>query len=271
MNPNKALWEKGDFTRIAESMRESGEAFVAGLGITKGLKVLDLGCGDGTTALPEARLGADVLGVDIASNLVEAGNKRAKEQGLTNCTFQEGDASNLQDLKDHSFDLVVSIFGAMFAPKPFDVAKEMVRVTRPGGRIIMGNWIPGDPTLVAQILKISSAYSPPPPEGFISPMTWGIENNVIERFAGAGVSKEKISFARDTFTFNFAGTPSEFVDLFRKYYGPTMNAFEAAEKNGRADDLQKELEVLFNEQNKSPRENATAISATFLRVAAALN
>jgi ubiquinone/menaquinone biosynthesis C-methylase UbiE len=271
MNPNKALWEKGDFTRIAESMRESGEALVEGIGITKGLKVLDLGCGDGTTALPEARLGADVLGVDIASNLVEAGNKRAKEQGLTNCKFQEGDASNLQDLKDHSFDLVVSIFGAMFAPRPFDVAKEMVRVTKPGGRIIMGNWIPGDPTLVAQILKISSTYAPPPPEGFISPMTWGIENNVIERFASAGVPKEKVSFVKDTFTFNFPGTPSEFVDVFRNYYGPTMNAFEAAEKNGRADDLQKELEVLFNSQNKSSREDATVISATFLRVDAALN
>src|SRR5258706_10596802 len=198
MNPNKALWEKGDFTRIAASMRESGEALVRKLGITKGLKVLDLGCGDGTTALPEARLGADVLGVDIASNLVEAGNKRAREQGLANCKFQEGDASNLHELKDRRFDLVVSIFGAMFAPKPFEVAKEMVRVTRPGGRIVMGNWIPNDPTLVAQILKISSSYSPPPPEGFISPMTWGLENNVIERFTGAGVAKENIAFARDT-------------------------------------------------------------------------
>ena len=271
MNPNKALWEKGDFTRIAESMRESGEALVRGLGITKGLKVLDLGCGDGTTALPAARLGADVLGVDIASNLVEAGNRRAKEQGLTNCTFQEGDASNLQQLKDHTFDLVVSIFGAMFAPKPFDVAKEMVRVTRPGGRIIMGNWIPNDPTLVAQILKTSSSYSPPPPEGFISPMTWGIENNVIERFAGAGVPKEKISFVRDTYNFNYPITPTEVVDLFRKYYGPTMNAFEAAEKNGRAGDLQKELEVLFSSQNKSPSKDATSIPATFLRVTVALN
>ena len=157
MNPNKALWEKGDFTRIAETMRESGEALVKGLGVTKGLKVLDLGCGDGTTALPEARLGADVLGVDIARNLVEAGNKRAQEQGRTNCKFQEGDASDLHELKDQMFDLVVSIFGAMFAPKPFDVAKEMVRVTKPGGRIVMGNWIPNDPTLVAQILKISSS------------------------------------------------------------------------------------------------------------------
>ena len=270
MNPNKALWEKGDFTRIAETMRESGEALVKGLGIAKGLKVLDLGCGDGTTAIPEAKLGADVLGVDIASNLVEAGNKRAKDLGLTNCKFQEGDASNMHQLQDHTFDLVVSIFGAMFAPKPFDVAKEMVRVTRPRGRIIMGNWIPGDPTLVAQILKISSAYSPPPPEGFISPMTWGIESHVIERFTGAGVPKEKISFARDTFTFSFSGAPSEFVTEFRTYYGPTMNAFDAAAKNGRAADLQKELEALFESQNNSPRKEATSIPATFLRVTVAL-
>jgi len=266
MNPNKALWEKGDFTRIAESMRESGEALAKTLGITQGLKVLDLGCGDGTTALPEAKLGADVLGVDIARNLVEAGNKRAQEQGLTNCRFQEGDATNLQELKDHSFDLVVSIFGAMFAPKPFDVAKEMVRATKPGGRIVMGNWIPNDPTLVAQILKVSSSYSPPPPEGFVSPMTWGIESHVIERFAGAGIPQENISFVKETFIFNFPDAPSTLVAAFRKYYGPTMNAFEAAEKNGRADDLQKELDVLFNSQNTSTRKDVTSIPATFLRV-----
>lgn len=270
MNPNKALWEKGDFTRIAKSMRESGEALVKSFGIRKGLKVLDLGCGDGTTALPAAKMGADVLGVDIARNLVDAGNKRAKEESLMNCKFQEGDATNLGELSDHTFDLVVSIFGAMFAPKPFDVAKEMVRVTRRGGRIIMGNWIPNDPTLVAQILKISSAYTPPPPEGFVSPMTWGIESNVIERFVGAGVPAEKISFARDTFTFSFPSAPSALMDEFRKYYGPTMNAFEAAEKNGRAADLQKELEDLFNSQNKSPRKDATSIPATFLRVTVAL-
>jgi ubiquinone/menaquinone biosynthesis C-methylase UbiE len=269
MNPNKALWEKGDFTRIAETMRESGEALVKGLGIRKGLEVLDLGCGDGTTAIPEAKLGADVLGVDIASNLVEAGRKRAKALGLANCRFQEGDASNLHELKDASFDLVVSIFGAMFAPKPFEVAKEMVRVTRPGGRIIMGNWIPGDPTLVAQILKISSAYAPPPPEGFISPMTWGVESHVIERFAGAGISKERISFTRDRFRFEFPGTPTAFVMEFRNYYGPTMNAFDAAAKNGRAGDLQRELEALFVSQNESPHKDATSIPATYLRVTVA--
>jgi SAM-dependent methyltransferase len=266
MNPNKALWEKGDFTRIAASMRHSGEALVKALGITAGLKVLDLGCGDGTTAVPAAKLGAGVLGVDIAKNLVDAGNKRAQELGLANLRFQEGDATNLQELSDKTFDLVVSIFGAMFAPKPFDVAKEMVRVTRAGGRVVMGNWIPNDPTLVAQILKISAAYSPPPPEGFISPMTWGIESHVVERFTSAGVPQEQISFARDTYLFNYPGTPASFVDTFRRYYGPTMNAFDAAEKTGRAGDLQKELEALFESQNKSPDKATTSIPATFLRV-----
>jgi len=269
VNPNKALWEKGDFTRIAESMRESGEALVRTLGITNGLKVLDLASGDGTTAVPAARLGADVLGVDIASNLVEAGNERAQSLGLTNLRFQEGDASDLNELEDDSFDLVVSMFGAMFAPRPHDVAKEVVRVTRTGGRIVMGNWIPGDPTLVAQILKISSAYSPPPPEGFVSPMTWGVEENVIERFTAAGVPEEQISFARDTYTFSLAGAPSELLARFRTYYGPTMNAFEAAAANGREADLQAELEALFNAQNASPNDDATSISATFLRVTVA--
>src|SRR5256885_8031273 len=269
-NPNKALREKRDLTRIADTMRESGEALVQRLGITKGLKVLDVGCGDGTTALPAVKLGADVLGIDIARNLVEAGNRRAAEQGLTNLKFQEGDVSNLEQVPDNSFDLIVSIFGAMFAPKPFEVAKEMVRVTQPGGRIVMGNWIPNDPTLVAQILKISSNYTPPPPEGFVSPMTWGVESNVIERFGAAGIPKERISFVRDSYSFDFPGTPSELVGVFRKYYGPTMNAFEAAEKNGKAGDLQKELEALFNDQNKSPGKDTTSITATFLRVTAAV-
>ena len=269
MNPNQALWEKGDFTRIAAGMRQSGGDLVKSLGVRAGMKVLDLGCGDGTTALPSARLGADVLGVDIAGNLVEAGNRRAREEGLKNCRFQEGDATNLAGLADRSFDLVVSIFGAMFAPTPFDVAKAMVRVTRPGGRIVMGNWIPGDPTLVAQILKISASYTPPPPEGFVSPMTWGIEGNVIERFGAAGVPAEKVSFSRETYTFNSLASPSALVADFRNYYGPTMNAFAAAEQNGRAADLQQELETLFEQQNRSETKGATSIPATFLRVAVA--
>jgi ubiquinone/menaquinone biosynthesis C-methylase UbiE len=265
-NPNKALWEKGDFTRIADSMRRSGEALVRRIGISKGDKVLDLGCGDGTTAIPAAQLGAEVLGVDIASNLVAAGNRRATELGLNNCRFQEGDASDLHDVPERAFDVTVSIFGAMFAPKPFDVAKEVVRVTKRGGRIVMGNWIPNDPTLVAQILKISSAYTPAPPAGFVSPMTWGVESNVIERFGAAGIAAEKISFDRDTFTFEYPTPPSTLLEAFRRYYGPTMNAFEAAEKNGRGEELLTELAALFESQNRSPGKDRTSIPATFLRV-----
>src|ERR1700688_4226277 len=180
-NPNKALWEKGDFTEIATFMRESGEAVVKSLGIQPPIRVLDLGCGDGTTAVPLARLGAEVVGIDIARNLVDAGNKRASQLVLRRLTFQEGDASSLQGVADHSFDLTLSVFGAMFAPKPFDVAKEMVRVTKPGGRIVMGNWIPNDATsFVSQLLKISSSYTPPPPEGFVSPMTWGVDSHIVE-------------------------------------------------------------------------------------------
>jgi len=266
MNANKMLWEKGDFTQLAQTMRESGESLVATLGIKKEFTVLDLGCGDGTTAIPEAKLGATVLGVDIARNLVEAGNKRAKDEGLTNISFQEGDAIALDDLKDNSFDLVVTIFGAMFAPKPLEVAKEMVRVTKPGGRIVMGNWIPGDPTLVAQILKISSSYTPPPPEGFISPMLWGVPEHVTERFVNAGIPKENITCTKETFTFNAPYSPAEFVGKFKNFYGPTMNAFEAAEKNGKAAELQHELEALFTSQNKSTDNNITSIPATFLKV-----
>src|SRR5262245_55355097 len=252
MNPNKALWEKGDFTEIAAFMRQCGEAVVDSLGITPTLKVLDLGSGDGTTAVPLARLGAEVVGIDIASNLVEAGNRRAAEAGLNRrLKFQEGDASNLEGVADNSFDLILSMFGAMFAPKPFDVAKEMVRVTKPGGRIVMGNWIPNDPTFVSQVLKISSAFTPPPPEGFISPMTWGVESHITERFGQAGVPREKVSMKKDTYRFVSPDKgPAHFIDLFRRFYGPTMSAFEAAEKTGRVEELHKQLLELAQAQNQ---------------------
>jgi ubiquinone/menaquinone biosynthesis C-methylase UbiE len=265
-NPNKALWEKGDFTQIASFMRQSGEAVAESLGIKPQMKVLDLGSGDGTTAVPLARLGADVIGIDIASNLVEAGNKRAASAGLRNLRFQEGDASNLQGVADHSFDLTLSVFGAMFAPRPFDVAKEMVRVTKPGGRVVMGNWIPNDPTFVSQVLKISSAFTPPPPEGFISPMTWGVESHIIERFGQAGVPQEQISMVKDTYYFASPDKSSaQFIDLFESFYGPTMNAVEAAQKNGKAQELHNQLVELANAQNKS-KDVGTLIPATFMRV-----
>ncbi|MBI1788003.1 MAG: class I SAM-dependent methyltransferase [Acidobacteria bacterium] len=240
MNPNKALWEKGDFTEIAAFMRQSGEAVIQSIPIAPPLRVLDLGCGDGTTAIPLARAGAEVTGIDIARNLVAAGNKRAEEAGLSRLKFQEGDACNLEGLAGHWFDMTISVFGAMFAPKPFDVAKEMVRVTKPGGRIVMGNWIPNDPTFVSQVLKISSAFTPPPPEGFVSPMTWGVESHIIERFGQAGVP-----------------------------HGPTMNAVEAAQKNGKAEELHTQLVELSNAQNTS-KDAATFIPATFMRVAVSI-
>ncbi len=266
MNPNKALWEKGDFTEIAALMRESGEAVAKSLGISGPMRVLDLGCGDGTTAMPMARMGAEVVGIDIARNLVEAGNRRAAAEGLKNLTFEEGDACHLEGVRDHSFDLTLSVFGAMFAPKPLDVAKEMVRVTKPGGRIVMGNWIPNDPTsFVSMLLKISSSFMPPPPEGFVSPMLWGVESQIIQRFSQAGVAREDISTVKDIFYFTSPKSPAELIDSFRRFYGPTMNAFDAAEKNGRAGELYHQLLELANEHNKRT-DGSTSIPATFLRV-----
>jgi SAM-dependent methyltransferase len=270
MNPNKALWEKGDFTAIAAFMRESGETVVESLEVRPPLRALDLGCGDGTTAIPLARLGAEVVGVDIARNLVEAGNKRAAEKGLRRLRFQEGDACDLQGIDDHAFDLTLSVFGAMFAPKPFDVAKEMVRVTKPGGRIVMGNWIPNDPTFVSQLLKISASFTPPPPNGFVSPMLWGVDSHVIERFGQAGIPKERVSMTKDTYYFVSASqSPADFIGLFRQFYGPTMNAFEAAEQNGKAEELHGQLLHLANAQNRSTNDG-TLIPATFLRVTVCL-
>ena len=266
MNTNRALWEKGDFTRIAALMRESGEAVVQSIGLTAPLRALDLGCGDGTTAVPLARTGAEVVGIDIARNLLDAGKQRAAEAGLHHLTFQEGDACQLQGVADHSFDLTLSMFGAMFAPKPFEVAREMVRVTKPGGRIVMGNWIPNDATFVSQLLKISSAFTPPPPEGFVSPITWGVDTHIVERFGQAGVPQEKISMTRDTYNFiSHDKNPAAVIDLFRRFYGPTMNAFEAAQQNGREEELHQQLVDLAQAQNRSTN-GGTSISATFLKV-----
>jgi SAM-dependent methyltransferase len=267
INPNQALWEKGDFTAIASTMRESGEALVQSLKIKPPLRVLDLGCGDGTTAVPLARTGADVTGIDIARNLVAAGNRRAQELGLKQLKFQEGDACNLTDVADRTFDLTLTVFGAMFAPKPREVAREMVRVTKPGGRIVMGNWIPNDPTsFVSQLLKISAAFTPPPPEGFISPMLWGVESHIVERFGAAGVAQDQVKMERDTFYFRSPKmAPAQLIGMFREFYGPTMNAFEAAGKTGRTDELNRQLVEQAQAHNQAAA-GGTMISATFMRV-----
>jgi ubiquinone/menaquinone biosynthesis C-methylase UbiE len=269
-NPNKALWEKGDFTEIAAFMRQSGEALIDSMTLSAPLDVLDLGCGDGTTAIPLAKMGASVTGIDIAHNLVEAGNKRAAAEGLTRLRFQEGDASNLEEVENDTFDLTVSVFGAMFARQPFDVASEIVRVTKPGGRIVMGNWIPNDPTFVSQVLKISSEFTPRPPDGFVSPMTWGVETHILERFGQAGVPAENISMVKDTFYFASPDkSPKDFIELFRDFYGPTMNAYDAARKNDREQELHNQLLELAHAQNKSG-DAGTFIPATFMRVAITL-
>jgi SAM-dependent methyltransferase len=267
MNPNQALWEKGDFTRIAAFMRESGEEVARAIGATEGTRVLDLGCGDGTTALPIARLGAQVVGIDIAGNLVEAARQRAAEENLDRLEFRHGDACKLADVDDDSFDQTVSMFGAMFAPKPFDVAQEMVRVTRPGGRITMGNWVPNDPdSFVSQLLKIGSDYLPAPPEGFVSPMTWGLEDHILERFARAGAPVAGISTVKDTYHFRSTDKrPEEFVELLERFYGPTMNAFEAAWQSQRGPEFHQRLVELAAAHNRSSN-GGTAIPATYLRV-----
>jgi SAM-dependent methyltransferase len=271
LNSNKALWEKGDFTQIAATMRQSGADLVRSLSIATPMRALDLGCGDGTTAVPLAILGADVLGIDIAENLVRAGNERAARAGLTRLTFQKGDACNLRGIADESFDLVISVFGAMFAPKPFDVASEMVRVARPGARIVMGNWIPDDPTsFVSQLLKISSSFSPAPPDGFVSPMTWGVEAHVIERFGRAGIAPEQISMNKDTYSFVAADKrPADVIELFRRFYGPTMNAYESAQRIGVVERLHDQLVELALTRNTST-DGSTSIPATFLRVIVSL-
>ena len=252
-------------SRRSPSMRGGGEALVATIGVTPGMNVLDLGCGDGTTAVPEAQAGA-TSSASISPRTSSPPGTRARRSGLDNLKFQWGDATNLADLADDSFDLVVSIFGAMFAPRPNDVAKEMVRVTRPGGRIVMGNWIPGDPTFVAQLLKISGAYSPPPPEGFVSPVTWGVEENVVERFGSAGIPAEQnIDCERVMFVFESPRTPAEYLEDFRDYYGPTMNAYAAASADGREDELHEELTALVDEHNTAT-DGGTRIEAAYLRV-----
>jgi SAM-dependent methyltransferase len=269
LNLNQALWEKGDFTRLAQTMRRSAEAFVASLNVGPHFNVLDVGCGDGTTALPIAQRKATVLGVDIARNLVEAGNRRLAAAGLPNAMIRQGDACDLVSVPDASFDLVVSMFGAMFAPRPLDVAHAMVRVAKPGARIVMGNWIPGDPTLVAQILRIATQYAPPP-AGFVSPMLWGVREEVVARFAAVGIPADRIETRHDTYRFEFAGAPEGFLALFRDYYGPTMNAYAAADAAGKADQLHRELTELFIAQNRSTDPAISVFDATFLRVTVSL-
>jgi SAM-dependent methyltransferase len=265
VNANKALWEKGDFTVIAESLRDSGAELIRALQIGPGMKVLDVGCGDGTTAIPAAVAGADVTGVDIASNLVAAGRRRAEALGLTNVRFREGDAQNLEEFSDDSFDFVLSIFGAMFAPNPQEVAKELVRVARPGGTIVMGNWIPGDPTWAAELFRIATAYNPPP-EGFVSPLNWGMPAIVTDRFEKAGIPRGNVTCEPRPFPMRHAGPPEEYAMKFIEFFGPTMNAYEAASNANRQDEFKAELVAAARRLNQSGHDDETLLKPNYLQV-----
>jgi len=266
-HPNQMLWEKGNYCAIADFMRESGKALVHSLDLKLPLRALDLCCGDGNTAVPLAQRGVEVVGVDISRNLLANAQCRAEAaQVASRLRLLHGDASRLTLLASQSFDLTLSIFGAMFALAPAEVAREMVRVTKSGGRIIMGNWIANDPkSFVSQLLRVSANYAPPPPAGFISPMRWGDPEQVTEWFGGAGIAADRISFQRDSFTFRCAGSPEEFINTYRRFYGPTMNAYAAAEQQGRVDRLHREL-VALAEEHAVQTDHGITVPATYLRV-----
>jgi ubiquinone/menaquinone biosynthesis C-methylase UbiE len=254
----KATWSAGDFGQIARYYADEAEAFIKRLDLKPGMKVLDVACGTGNLAIPAARLGATVTGVDIAANSVEQARQNAKAEGLS-AKFDEGDAEALP-YDDASFDAVVTMFGAMFAPRPELVASELKRVCRPGGFIAMANWTPGG--FIGQMFKITSSHIPPPP-GMTSPVLWGVEEKVRERF-GEGISKVETRLQKVTWAFPFS--PAEVVEHFRLYYGPAQKAMGALdEQKGAA--LRKDLEELFTTHNQAT-DGTTRVEAEYLEVVA---
>jgi ubiquinone/menaquinone biosynthesis C-methylase UbiE len=254
----KATWSAGDFGQIARYYADEAEAFIKRLDLKPGMKVLDVACGTGNLAIPAARLGATVTGVDIAANSVEQARQNAKAEGLS-AKFDEGDAEALP-YDDASFDAVVTMFGAMFAPRPELVASELKRVCRPGGFIAMANWTPGG--FIGQMFKITSSHIPPPP-GMTSPVLWGVEEKVRERF-GEGISKVETRLQKVTWVFPFS--PAEVVEHFRLYYGPAQKAMGALdEQKGAA--LRKDLEELFTTHNQAT-DGTTRVEAEYLEVVA---
>lgn len=254
----RATWISGDFGQIARFYEDEAGAFVKRLGLKPGSKVLDAACGTGNLALPAARLGADVTGVDIAPNLVEQARENAAREGLK-AKFDEGDAEALA-YEDASFDAVITMFGVMFAPRPELVASELLRVTKPGGLIAMANWTPTG--FIGQMFKTVASHLPPP-AGMASPVLWGVEEKVRERF-GNGVSK--IEATPRILTWNFTTSPVEVVEHFRVYYGPTNKAFGALDEQ-KAAALRKDLEDLWTKNNKAT-DGTTSVEAEYLEVVA---
>lgn len=254
----KAMWMAGDFGQIAKQLETEAETFINRLGLKPGDRVLDVACGSGNLTIPAARAGAEVTGADIATNLLEQGRARAAVEGLK-IQFDEGDAEDLP-YEVASFDVVVSMFGAMFAPRPQLVAAELVRVCRPGGRIAMANWTPEGH--IGEMFKATGKHVPPPPN-MPSPLKWGDEATVRERL-GAGIADLKLT--RRMCRFNLPFTPAEVVEHFRTYYGPTQRAFAALDTNGQAA-LRSDLEQLWAKHNQAT-DNTTQVDGEYLEILA---
>lgn len=254
----KATWMSGDFGEVAKYAAREGETFVSRLSLKPGQRVLDIACGTGNATIPAARSGAQVVGVDIATNLLEQARKRAEAENLK-VKFQEGDAEELP-FADAEFDVVISMFGAMFAPRPERVAAELVRVTKPGGIIAMANWTPEG--FVGKSFRVTSKISPPPP-GIQPPVLWGDEQTVKQRFA-TGVSS--LTTTRRPMQFQFPFPPKDVVAFFRKYFGPTGAAFSRLDPAGQAQ-LTQVLGSLWTEHNQST-DGTTTIESEYLEVRA---
>ena len=254
----KGMWMSGDFGEVAKHIAASAEDFIARLELKPGMRVLDVACGSGNLAVPAARAGAIVTGVDIATNLLEQARARAEAEGLK-IQFDEGDAEKLP-YDDASFDVVVSMFGAMFAPRPQLVAAELVRVCRPGGWIAMANWTPEG--FIGQMFRATGKHVPPPPS-MPSPLKWGDEETVRERLRD-GIADLKLT--RRMCVFKYPFPPAEVVEFFRRYYGPTQRAFEALDSDGQAA-LRKDLEQLWEEHNQAT-DNTTYGEGEYLEVVA---
>jgi len=254
----KAMWMAGDFGEVARHIETGAEEFIARLAPGAGERVLDVACGSGNLAMPAARAGAVVTGVDIATNLLEQARARAAAEGLT-VEFDEGDAEALP-YPDAAFDLVVSMFGAMFAPRPELVAAELVRVCRPGGRIAMANWTPEG--FIGQMFKITGRHVPPPPN-MPSPLRWGDEETVRERMR-EGVADLRLT--RRACPFEYPFPPAEVVESFRQFYGPTQRAFAALDADGQAA-LREDLERLWSEHNRAT-DGTSYVEGEYLEVLA---
>jgi SAM-dependent methyltransferase len=253
----KATWMAGDFDKIAQVIESGAAEFIERLALAPGTRVLDVACGSGNLSLPAARAGAIVTGLDIAPNLIETARRRALAEGLK-IDFDEGDAEELP-YEDASFDSVVTMFGAMFAPRPEKTASELLRVCRTGGRISMANWTPAG--FIGQMFKTTARHVPPP--SIPSPLLWGDEAAVRERL-GSGVAD--LQFARRTVSFRLPMTPEQTVDYFRAWYGPTLRAFAALDEDGRAG-LRRDLTRLWSEHNRA-LDGTTDVESEYLEVTA---